>query len=628
MKILIVSQYFWPENFRINDLAKHFVKLGNKVEVLTGKPNYPTGNLFDKYKKISKKFKRYQGAKIHRVPMMLRGKGSKIELFFNYFSFLLSGLFYSYNNLRKKKYDIILTFGTSPLTVHIISIFISFYTKSKLILWVLDLWPDIVYELNIIKNKLVKKILNILVDFIYRSTDIILAQSTFYKEEIEKITANKNVKLFYSWPENINYKDKKLSKDLKLNKKNLNIMFTGNIGEYQNFDEILEGILSNRKLNINWVFVGSGRGLENFKKKVNGHKIDNVIFKPNCPLSKIPEYVNHADILLVSLKSGKVGLGTIPGKVQTYLKFKKPILCHAGGLLNKFVKKNNYGLVSNPGDIKEFNKNVRKLYYLKINKKLNNKFNKKDFSDFSKKKNFKIINNSIKSLIEDKKNNIEIKLIKNTSKIPFNKNFILSGLNLSFLGSFIARDIEITKNMYHWPDGIFFKKFFNNKKFNIKKLSGRNLIFNLKIPKQFKNIHVIGNLSKKSESFIKKQFQLPVRFSELPYGNFNKIIKNLPKKIKKDELIILTLPTPKQEQVAIYLSEVHKNFKILCIGGAIGMCSGEETPVPSYFEQYFEGFWRLRFETKRRLNRLTKTLLFYFIGSAFNLFSEIKTKLL
>ena len=628
MKILIVSQYFWPENFRINDLTEHFIKKGNQVEVLTGKPNYPIGKLFQNYKKNSEKFRNYKGAKIHRIPMLLRGSGSKIELFFNYFSFLISALFYSYNKLRKKKYDLIITFGTSPLTVHFIAIFISYFTRSKLILWVLDLWPDIVYELNIIKSKFVKKILNVFVNFIYRSTDIILAQSTFYKEEIEKLTSNKVIKLFYSWPENINYKEKKYSKDIKINKKNLNIMFTGNIGEYQNFDEILKGINLNKSLNINWIFIGSGRGLENFKKKVLDQNIDNVIFKPNCPLKKIPEYVNHADVLLVSLKGGKVGLGTIPGKVQTYLKFKKPILCHAGGLINTFIKQNNYGLVSKPGDIKLFSNNVKKLYKLKKDNKLNHTFNKKDFYDFSKKKNFKIIDDSLNSLLRMKEDGTEIKLVKNANKIPYNKNFILSGLNLSFLGSFIARDIDITNNMYHWPDGIFFKKFFSNKELNIKKLSGRNLILSLKVPKQFKSIHVIGNLTKKSKMFLERQFKLPMIFTKLPFGSFNEIIEYLPNKISKNELIILTLPTPKQEQVAIYLSKFHKNYKILCIGGAIGMCSGEETPVPYYLEQYFEGLWRLRFETKRRLTRLIKTLLFYFVGNSFNLFSRIRPKIL
>jgi len=258
---------------------------------------------------------------------------------------------------------------------------------------------------------------------------------------------------------------------------------------------------------------------------------------------------------------------------------------------------------------------------------LNKEFNKNDFHDFSKKRNFKIIDDSLNNLM-NMKNTTEIKLVKNVNKIPYKKNFILSGLNLSFLGSFIARDIDITNNMYHWPDGIFFKKFFSDKELNIKKLSGRNLILNLKVPKNFKYIHVIGNLSKKSKTFIKRQFKLPMKFTKLPFGSFNEIVNYLPNNINKNELIILTLPTPKQEQVAVYLSKINKNYRILCIGGAIGMCSGEETPVPLYLEQYFEGLWRLRFETKRRLSRLIKTLLFYFVGNSFNLFSRIRPKII
>ena len=177
MRILIVSQYFWPENFRINDIAIYLSNKNYQVDVITTYPNYPTGEIFSDFKKNPKNFYKLKGINIYRVPSFPRKGANKINLFLNYLSFSISSIVFGYFYIRKKDYDIIFTFGTSPVTVAIASIFFSKIKKTKTVLWLLDMWPNILFELEIVRNKYIKYISIAIMNFIYRNTDYILIQS-------------------------------------------------------------------------------------------------------------------------------------------------------------------------------------------------------------------------------------------------------------------------------------------------------------------------------------------------------------------------------------------------------------------------------------------------------------------
>ena len=103
MRILIVSQYFWPEQFRVNDIAEHFSNKGFEVDVLTGYPNYPKGKLFENFKENEKKYSNYRGAKVYRVPIWMRRNSNKINLFLNYLSFILSAIIFGSFFFKEKK---------------------------------------------------------------------------------------------------------------------------------------------------------------------------------------------------------------------------------------------------------------------------------------------------------------------------------------------------------------------------------------------------------------------------------------------------------------------------------------------------------------------------------------------
>jgi len=204
-------------------------------------------------------------------------------------------------------------------------------------------------------------------------------------------------------------------------------------------------------------------------------------------------------------------------------------------------------------------------------------------------------------------------LVKNIKYVDINKNFILSALNLAFLGSFVKKEISYNKDTVLWPDGIFSKRIYKN----IKKIPGRELLKKIILPNTIKKICVLGNLTVSGKNFLKNRYKRKIIHKILPYGNIDIIYKKLKNfKIKKDWLVFLTIPTPKQEQIAIELARKNKHFKIICIGGSIGIVSGSEKIVPEIISN-FEFLWRLRYETTRRFFRLLTTFYYYIKGRYF-----------
>ena len=264
MRILIISQYFWPETFRVNEIVEYLRSKNIHVDILTGIPNYPEGKVFDEYKSNKNKFKNYYKATIFRVPVFLRRDGRKIFLFLNYISFVISSIIYGSFLLKNKKYDIIFSFATSPLTSSLPAIFFSKIKKCKSFIWVLDMWPEILLELKIIKNNFFYGIVKKISIYIYKNFDYILSQSKSFQKRIKNYNDNNNI-YFPAWAEDLKkYKNKKIK---YVHDKSFNVVFTGNVGEAQNFDQVIKAaaILKNYK-DIKWIIVGTGRELENIKK--------------------------------------------------------------------------------------------------------------------------------------------------------------------------------------------------------------------------------------------------------------------------------------------------------------------------------------------------------------------------
>jgi len=620
MRILVISQYFWPETFRVNDIVKYLKKNNHHVDVLTGVPNYPQGKLFDEYKLDKKKFSYYYGASIFRIPVFLRRDGSKIFLFLNYISFVLSSIIFGFFLLKKRKYDIVFSFATSPLTSSLSALFFSKIKSCKSFIWVLDLWPDIILELGIIKNKILYGIVSFISEFIYKKFDYILVQSKSFQRRINRY--NNNNIYFPAWAENLSKSNTKLNK--YFNDKSFKIIFTGNVGEAQNFDKVLEAarILKNQN-DIKWIIVGTGRELISIKKRILSENIKNFILEGKKTLNEISYYHSIADVLFISLRSQPAISATIPGKLQTYLNTNKFILGMISGEAKTIIEESGMGCCVDPNSPVDL---AKKILYLKnhpeIIQNTNNSHTGKEY--LNKHFNKDLLLKSLLLKLHEAYDGLEkIRLIRDVNEIPYNRNFSLSGLNLAFLGYLNSNDIKLHDNLINWPDGFFKSRFYDK---SIAKLPGSNVIANLKVPDIIQNIYVIGSLTEVSKKFlIKKFYNFKIRHIDVPYDSVENIYKFCPKNFTDKDLILCTLPTPKQEQLSELIVKNNKNYKIICVGGAVSIASGEEKKVPDFIEKLnLEFLWRLRTDTRRRLIRLFYTFYFYLKGEITFRYNRIK----
>jgi glycosyltransferase involved in cell wall biosynthesis len=422
------------------------------------------------------------------------------------------------------------------------------------------------------------------------------------------------------------------------------------------YDAINKGILHSTGeyiciLNSDDIFQ-SNKTIENIIKKINSERnIDifffSLVYFSNKNFTNIKRYYSS-----INFKKWMINIGLIPP--------------HPASIIKKNIY-NKYGLYDNTykiaGDFEFFIRlfKIKNLKYKKYNdtiirmrtggasgRNLNSYIITLRENYIALKKNkklasiilllckipFKIIqlynysenklNHDFKIFKEYYKENIQIqslKIIINLKKI-FYKNFVLSGLNLAFLGYYCNNNIKIYKDLYTWPDGISVGIF---KKNNLNKIPGRDILNNLKIPNYIIQVRVIGFLSKKSLKFLEKKFDRKIIHNNLPYADGDELIKFLPKNFIKNELIILTLPTPKQEIIAEHIARNNLKFKIICAGASIAMLSGDEKIVPKFLESLgLEFIWRLRIETRRRLIRLFQTAIYFINGYLNNKLKNIK----
>lgn len=372
MRILIVTQYFWPENFRINDLVTELIHRGHELTILTGKPNYPDGVIFKEFINDQKKFHRYNGAEIIRVPMIPRDKG-KLHLILNYFSFSLNATIIGAWKLRNKKFDVIFTPQLSPVTIAIPAIVIRKLKKSPLILWVLDLWPQSLEAIGVVRSKILLKWIGNLVTFIYKHSDLILAQSPSFIPQIRKYAReNSRIEYYPSWSETLpDLKDILAAPEVIVDNNKFNIVFAGNIGEAQDFPAILAAAEQLKHHDpIRWLIVGDGRQADWVASEIIKRGLEQkVMMLGRHPLERMPSFFKHADALLVSLKDTPIFSMTIPGKLQTYLATGIPIIAMLNGEGADIIKKAQAGLTCPAGNSQQLAETVLKLSHMPLDKR-------------------------------------------------------------------------------------------------------------------------------------------------------------------------------------------------------------------------------------------------------------------
>jgi colanic acid biosynthesis glycosyl transferase WcaI len=352
--ILVISQYFWPENFRINDLVREWLQRGHQVTVLTGIPNYPLGQVFTDYRKQPEFYAQFNGARIVRVPMLVRGAGS-FRLILNYLSFALSGMIFGPWLLRKVKSDVIFVFEPSPVTVGLPAVLIGKIKKIPVVFWALDLWPETLSAMDVVRSPKLLLWVGRLVHFIYDRCTLVLGQSRSFLHNIRKYCSDESkVYYFPSWAEEVFNESGNIAPAIEVPelKNGFTILFAGNIGEAQDMPSVLDAAeLLKENGSIRWVFVGDGRKFEWLVKEVRIRGLENRVILPGrFNVERMSSFYAHADALLVSLKRDPVFTLTIPGKIQTYLIAGKPILGMLDGEGAAVIQDAKAGLTCDAGD--------------------------------------------------------------------------------------------------------------------------------------------------------------------------------------------------------------------------------------------------------------------------------------
>lgn len=342
MKILIISQYFYPENFRINDLALELKNRGHKITVLTGLPNYPKGEYFDGYDDKKYCDEIWNDIPIYRCKLRPRKTGS-INLIRNYVSFVVEAN-KKLKELENQDFDLIYVFEVSPITVALPAIKFKKKKKIPIVINIQDLWPENIVAVTGMTNPIIIGFVNKMVNYIYKHCDKILCASPSFVPKIQERVTNKD-KVIY-WPQYSTVQ--KTDEVVELfDKDNFNIVFTGNIGEAQGIDIAIEAanILKNEK--ICWHFIGEGRNREKLMDMVSKYGIsDKVKFYGFHPETEIPKYLSNADAALLILKPNPVFEMTIPAKLQTYLACGVPILGCVSGEGKRIIEESGAGIVS------------------------------------------------------------------------------------------------------------------------------------------------------------------------------------------------------------------------------------------------------------------------------------------
>jgi colanic acid biosynthesis glycosyl transferase WcaI len=353
LKILVVSQYFWPENFRINDLVQEWTARGHQVVVLTGRPNYPRGEVFPEYLQNPANFARFGGVPIHRVPMLARASGS-LRLVLNYLSFMLGASLFGPWKLRVCRPDVIFVFEPSPVTVGLPAVLLGRLKRCPVVFWALDLWPETLAAVGLIRSPKTLGAVARIVRFIYNRCTLVLGQSRSFLPSIAQHCDDPGkVRYFPSWAEDVfQHQVDEPATEIPPAPGTFTILFAGNVGDAQDFPAILDAAdhLKHRN-DIRWLIAGDGRRLAWVAEQVQARGLeDRLLLLGRFPVERMPAFYAQADALLVSLRKDPTFSMTIPGKLQSYLAAGRPIIGMLDGEGADVIQRAGAGLVCPAGD--------------------------------------------------------------------------------------------------------------------------------------------------------------------------------------------------------------------------------------------------------------------------------------
>lgn len=340
-KILVVTQHFWPENFRINDIVEGFLQDGIAVDVLCGLPNYPKGEWFPGYSAAGPFEEEWHGARLYRCKEVPRRGNTSVNIFLNY----VSWPWYAAHALHRLPggYDAVFCFNTSPVLMCWPAIRYAKKHHIPFTNYVLDIWPENLYSVLNVKNKALRAIAQGVSDALYKKADRLIAMSEPLQQRLCQRTGMPPQKIavipqycedFYAVPQ----------PDAALQAQfggRFNLVFTGTFTPAQSLETVITAVQDARSRGadmLHLLLVGDGMSRAALEAKVKElHAEDAVTFYGSVPATDIPKLTALADALIVCLSdSPDLGL-TVPAKVASYMAAGKPVLASMDGAGNAAV---------------------------------------------------------------------------------------------------------------------------------------------------------------------------------------------------------------------------------------------------------------------------------------------------
>ena len=342
MKLLILSQYFWPENFRINDVVEGLASRGHAVTVYTALPNYPSGRFFPGYGFLGPWKEAYKGAELRRVPLVPRGQGGPVRLALNYLSHALMATLLAPFRVRGA-FDAILVYEPSPMTIGIPARALRALTRAPLVFWVQDLWPESLSATGAVRSRAVLALVDRLIKWIYRGCDRVLVQSEAFIPSVQAHGVPRE-RIRYL-PNSAEAFYRRLPPETH---PGFRVLYAGNIGAAQDFPTILAA--AQRLRDVEWIIVGDGRLRPWVDSVVKARGLTNVRLLGQRPAEEMPRLFAQADVLLATLRREPIFAYTIPSKIQSYLACGRPVIAAMEGEGSRIIRSAGAGWAVPPED--------------------------------------------------------------------------------------------------------------------------------------------------------------------------------------------------------------------------------------------------------------------------------------
>jgi len=365
-KILVICQHFWPENFRINDLCEGFFSRNIEIDVLCGEPNYPKGEWFPGYSVFRNRREIHNGIRIFRTFEIRRKNNTNLRIFLNYMCFPIASIFHL-PELLKNHYDRIFIYQLSPVYMAWAGLLMGKLSRTPVVMYIMDLWPENLYSVLPFRNPLIRGILMKTSSDCYRQADKLICLTEAMRRIVQERTrkSETNLCVIPQCCEKLYEKPFPVPELMKRFPDGFRLIFTGNISPAQDYQVMTAAakLLEEQHCRIHWIIVGDGMSCDDFKELVRKEGLEHCFsFEGFHPVEEIPGYTYLADGLIACLAKSSLLECTIPAKVMSYIASGKPLILAMDGEAQNLVNEHQCGFAGASGDAEALAENIRKLY--------------------------------------------------------------------------------------------------------------------------------------------------------------------------------------------------------------------------------------------------------------------------